>query len=70
VVEADIQQTDVLAPNDIADGVAYMVTCPRHTAIGELWIMPADQLGPHPLPGQDERIPFLGAPDSGNGAAP
>ena len=28
---------------DIADGVAYMVTRPRHTAISELWIMPTDQ---------------------------
>jgi len=36
-------QTEVLAPEDIADGVAYMVTRPRHTAIGELWIMPTDQ---------------------------
>jgi NADP-dependent 3-hydroxy acid dehydrogenase YdfG len=34
---------EVLAPEDIADGVAYMVTRPRHTAIGELWIMPTDQ---------------------------
>lgn len=33
-----------LAPEDIADGVAYMVTRPRHTAIGELWIMPTDQV--------------------------
>jgi NADP-dependent 3-hydroxy acid dehydrogenase YdfG len=38
------QQTEVLAPEDIADGVAYMVTRPRHTAIGELWIMPTDQV--------------------------
>jgi hypothetical protein len=30
--------TEVLAPDDIADGVAYMVTRPRHTTIGELWI--------------------------------
>jgi NADP-dependent 3-hydroxy acid dehydrogenase YdfG len=37
------QQTEVLAPEDIADGVAYMVTRPRHTAISELWIMPTDQ---------------------------
>jgi len=34
---------EVLAPDDIADGVAYMVTRPRHTAIGELWIMPTEQ---------------------------
>lgn len=31
-------------PEDIADGVAYMVTRPRHTAISELWIMPTDQV--------------------------
>jgi NADP-dependent 3-hydroxy acid dehydrogenase YdfG len=37
--------TEVLAPEDIADGVAYMVTRPRHTAaIGELWLMPTDQV--------------------------
>ena len=36
-------QTEVLAPGDIADGVAYMVTRPRHAAVGELWIMPTDQ---------------------------
>jgi NADP-dependent 3-hydroxy acid dehydrogenase YdfG len=38
------EQTEVLAPKDIADGVAYMGTRPRHTAIGELWIMPTDQV--------------------------
>ena len=37
---------EVLAPEDIADGVAYMVTRPRHTAIGELWIMPTEQACP------------------------
>ncbi|MET8537028.1 SDR family NAD(P)-dependent oxidoreductase [Streptomyces sp. NPDC005065] len=37
------EQTEVLAPEDIADGVAYMVTRPRHASIGELWIMPTDQ---------------------------
>jgi len=36
-------QTEVLAAEDIANGVAYMVTRPRHTTIGELWIMPTDQ---------------------------
>jgi NADP-dependent 3-hydroxy acid dehydrogenase YdfG len=34
---------EVLAPEDIADGVAYMVTRPRHTAISALWIMPTEQ---------------------------
>ena len=38
------EQTEVLTPEDIADGVAYMVTRPRHTAIGELWIMPTAQV--------------------------
>jgi NADP-dependent 3-hydroxy acid dehydrogenase YdfG len=36
-------QTEVLVPDDIADGVAYMVTRPRHAAVAELWIMPTDQ---------------------------
>ena len=35
--------TEVLAPEDVADGVAYMVTRPRHASIAELWIMPTDQ---------------------------
>ena len=38
------EQIEVLAPEDIADGVAYIVTRPRHAAIGELWIMPTDQV--------------------------
>ena len=38
------EQTEVLAPDDIADGVAYMVTRPRHASVGELWIMPTDQV--------------------------
>ena len=33
------EQTEVLAAEDIADGVAYMVTRPRHASVGELWIM-------------------------------
>jgi NADP-dependent 3-hydroxy acid dehydrogenase YdfG len=43
MIDPFYEQTDVLAPEDIADGVAYMVTRPRRTAIGELWIMPTDQ---------------------------
>ena len=35
--------TEVLASEDIADGVAYMVTRPRHASIAELWVMPTDQ---------------------------
>ena len=37
------EQTEVLRSEDIADGVAYMVTRPRHASISELWIMPTDQ---------------------------
>ena len=33
----------VLAAEDIADGITYMVTRPRHVSISELWIMPTDQ---------------------------
>jgi NADP-dependent 3-hydroxy acid dehydrogenase YdfG len=43
MIDPFFEQTEVLAPEDIADGVAYMVTRPRHASIGELWIMPADQ---------------------------
>jgi NADP-dependent 3-hydroxy acid dehydrogenase YdfG len=44
MIDPFYQQTEVLAPEDIADGIAYMITRPRHTAIGELWIMPTEQL--------------------------
>jgi NADP-dependent 3-hydroxy acid dehydrogenase YdfG len=43
MIDPFYEQTEVLTPEDIADGVAYMVTRPRHTTIGELWIMPTDQ---------------------------
>jgi len=43
MIDPFYEQTEVLAPEDIADGVAYMVTRPRRTAISELWIMPTDQ---------------------------
>jgi NADP-dependent 3-hydroxy acid dehydrogenase YdfG len=33
----------MLDPEDIADGITYMVTRPAHAAIGELWIMPTEQ---------------------------
>ncbi|MFG2343927.1 SDR family NAD(P)-dependent oxidoreductase [Streptomyces phaeochromogenes] len=42
-IDTFYEQTEVLAPDDIADGVAYMVTRPRHASVGELWIMPTDQ---------------------------
>ncbi|MET9522493.1 SDR family NAD(P)-dependent oxidoreductase [Streptomyces coeruleorubidus] len=43
LVDPVIGRIELLASEDIADGVAYMVTRPRHTAIGELWIMPTEQ---------------------------
>jgi NADP-dependent 3-hydroxy acid dehydrogenase YdfG len=36
--------TETLVPRDIADGIAYMVTRPRHASISELWMMPTDQV--------------------------
>jgi NADP-dependent 3-hydroxy acid dehydrogenase YdfG len=36
--------TEVLAAEDIADGVAYMVTRPRHASVGELLILPTEQV--------------------------
>jgi len=43
MIDPFYEQTEVLAPEVIADGVAYMVTRPRHASVGELWIMPTDQ---------------------------
>ena len=42
-IEAFLATTVVLQAEDIADGVVYMVTRPRHASISELWIMPTDQ---------------------------
>jgi NADP-dependent 3-hydroxy acid dehydrogenase YdfG len=42
-IDAFYESTEVLQAADIADGVAYMVTRPRHASISELWIMPTDQ---------------------------
>ena len=44
-IDALFSSIEALDAEDIADGVAYMVTRPRHTAIGELWIMPTEQAG-------------------------
>jgi NADP-dependent 3-hydroxy acid dehydrogenase YdfG len=44
MIDPFFAQTEVLAPEDIADAVAYMVTRPRHAAVAELWIMPTDQV--------------------------
>ncbi len=43
-IDAFYETTEVLQAEDIADGVAYMVTRPRHAAVSELWIMPTDQV--------------------------
>lgn len=43
-IDAFYETTEVLQAEDIADGVAYMVTRPRHASISELWIMPTDQV--------------------------
>ena len=43
MIDPFYEQTEVLNPEDIADGVAYMVTRPRHSAVADLWIMPTDQ---------------------------
>lgn len=42
-IDAFYESTEVLQAEDIADGVVYMVTRPRHAAVSELWIMPTDQ---------------------------
>jgi NADP-dependent 3-hydroxy acid dehydrogenase YdfG len=42
-IEANFGGFRMLDPRDIADGITYMVTRPRHTAIAELWIMPTAQ---------------------------
>lgn len=43
IINPFVETTEILAPEDIADSVAYMVTRPRHASIGELWIMPTEQ---------------------------
>lgn len=42
-IEATFGGFRELDSQDIADGVTYMVTRPRHVAVGELWIMPTEQ---------------------------
>jgi NADP-dependent 3-hydroxy acid dehydrogenase YdfG len=44
MIDPYFDRTEVLAPEDIADGITYMVTRPRHASIGELWIMPTEQV--------------------------
>jgi NADP-dependent 3-hydroxy acid dehydrogenase YdfG len=44
IIDPFYETTEVLGPEDLADGVAYMVTRPRHAAVAELWMMPTDQV--------------------------
>ena len=68
MIDPFYEQTEVLAPEDIADGIAYMVTRPRHTAIGELWIMPTDQAltASASRPRRAEALPLRALTPSGN----
>jgi NADP-dependent 3-hydroxy acid dehydrogenase YdfG len=43
-IDAFFAAIEPLEAEDIADGVAYMVTRPHHAAISELWIMPTNQV--------------------------
>ncbi|MBN3189465.1 SDR family NAD(P)-dependent oxidoreductase [Pectobacterium brasiliense] len=42
-IDTFYKTTEVLQSEDIAEGIAYMVTRPRHASVSELWIMPTDQ---------------------------
>jgi NADP-dependent 3-hydroxy acid dehydrogenase YdfG len=42
-IKANFGGFRMLDPEDIADGITYMVTRPAHAAISELWIMPTEQ---------------------------
>ena len=44
-IAAFFASIEALEAEDIADGVAYMVTRPPRAAIGEMWIMPTEQAG-------------------------
>ncbi|WP_030621743.1 SDR family NAD(P)-dependent oxidoreductase, partial [Streptomyces fulvoviolaceus] len=43
ILEPFNEQHERLDAADIADGIAYIVTRPRHASIAELWVMPTDQ---------------------------
>lgn len=43
-IEENFGGFTMLDPEDIADGITYMVTRPRHAAIAELWVMPTEQV--------------------------
>jgi NADP-dependent 3-hydroxy acid dehydrogenase YdfG len=42
-IEANFGGFEILESQDIADGIAYMVTRPWRAAIAQLWIMPTEQ---------------------------
>jgi NADP-dependent 3-hydroxy acid dehydrogenase YdfG len=42
-IDAFVESTEILEAQDVADGIAFMVTRPRRASIAELWVMPTDQ---------------------------
>jgi NADP-dependent 3-hydroxy acid dehydrogenase YdfG len=42
-IEANFGGFTMLDPQDIADGITFMVTRPAHAAIAEMWVMPTEQ---------------------------
>jgi NADP-dependent 3-hydroxy acid dehydrogenase YdfG len=42
-IEANFGGFPMLDPQDIADGITFMVTRPAHAAVSELWAMPTEQ---------------------------
>jgi NADP-dependent 3-hydroxy acid dehydrogenase YdfG len=42
-IEANFGGFTMLDPQDIAEGISFMVTRPWHAAISELWVMPTEQ---------------------------
>jgi NADP-dependent 3-hydroxy acid dehydrogenase YdfG len=42
-IEKNFGGFTMLNPEDIADGIAFMVTRPQHAAIAEMWVMPTAQ---------------------------
>jgi NADP-dependent 3-hydroxy acid dehydrogenase YdfG len=42
-IDAFVESTEILEAQDIAEGIAFMVTRPRRASIAELWVMPTDQ---------------------------
>lgn len=43
-IQEFFDSTETLVPDDIADAVAYMVTRPRRASVGQIWVMPTEQV--------------------------